>query len=231
MEKIKKQLYKYKHAWLFSYFLLYLPWFFYLEQRKHVSYISVHMPLDDCIPFCEYFIIPYLLWFAYIATGMLYLFFTDKKGFYRCCAILYAGMTICLLIYTFFPNAQALRPAVLESDSIFAKWVENIYRSDTPTNVCPSIHVFNSIGLFLCLWQNKKCQKHKAVLLSCGVLTVSICLSTMFLKQHSCVDVFYGTLLALILYTLVYKVNYQHAIEGLRNWSIDWEPNKHTENE
>ncbi|MEG1741600.1 MAG: phosphoesterase, partial [Acetivibrio sp.] len=33
---IKKSLQKYKHAWVFLYVLIYLPWFMYLE--KHVTY-------------------------------------------------------------------------------------------------------------------------------------------------------------------------------------------------
>ncbi|MBQ1394287.1 MAG: hypothetical protein IIY81_12330, partial [Lachnospiraceae bacterium] len=39
------------------------------------------------------------------------------------------------------------------------------------------------------------------------VLTILICLSTVFLKQHSCVDGFCGLGLAIILYTIVYRIN------------------------
>lgn len=37
------------------------------------------------------------------------------------------------------------------------------------------------------------------------VLTVLICLSTMFLKQHSVIDVFAGIVLAFMLYYVVFK--------------------------
>ena len=37
------------------------------------------MTVDDFIPFCEYFVIPYFLWFAYVAIGILYFALNNKK--------------------------------------------------------------------------------------------------------------------------------------------------------
>ena len=47
--------------------------------------------LDERIPFIEYFIVPYLMWFAFIAVVFLYFFFTDVQGFYKLAAISFAG--------------------------------------------------------------------------------------------------------------------------------------------
>ena len=49
-----------KHLWAISavYFLFYLITFFVLEQVAVPKYI-IHAPLDDLIPFCEWFIFPY----------------------------------------------------------------------------------------------------------------------------------------------------------------------------
>ena len=33
----------------------------------------IHMGIDDYIPFCEIFVVPYMLWFAYIAVTVLFL--------------------------------------------------------------------------------------------------------------------------------------------------------------
>ena len=55
---------KYSHIWLLSYFFIYIPWFCYLEKTVTRDYHLMHAPLDSLIPFNEYFIIPYLLWFA-----------------------------------------------------------------------------------------------------------------------------------------------------------------------
>ena len=58
---------KNKHGLLLLYFAIYLPWFAHLEKTVTTHFHVIHVALDDYIPFCEYFIIPYLLWFAYIA--------------------------------------------------------------------------------------------------------------------------------------------------------------------
>ena len=66
--KIKAFKEKYPHIWVVSYFIIYMIWFVWLESRADEPYHVIHFPLDDYIPFCEYFIIPYLLWFAYAGT-------------------------------------------------------------------------------------------------------------------------------------------------------------------
>ena len=146
IDKAKSFLKKYRHAWVLSYFLIYMPWFVYLEKRTDVRHYMIHSPIDNHIPFIEYFIIPYLLWFIFIAVTVAYFLIKDKWGFYRLCAFLFSGMTIFLIICTVFPNALNLRPTVFPRDNMFTDMVKVLYKTDTPTNVLPSIHVFNSIG-------------------------------------------------------------------------------------
>ena len=55
-----------------AYFAIYLPWFLYLEKHVTTRYHVMHSVVDDWIPFNEYFIIPYFLWFAYIAAVILF---------------------------------------------------------------------------------------------------------------------------------------------------------------
>lgn len=225
MQTLKKIFSNYKHAWVLFYFFIYFFWFLYLEQRTDTKFATMHSVLDDIIPFCEYFIIPYLLWFFYIAFTIAYFFFMEKEGFYNCCAFLFIGMTICLLIYTFFPNQQNLRPTQFSRDNIFIDLVKNIYNSDTSTNVCPSIHCFNSIGAQISLMKSKKLRKKKWLINSTLLLTISICLSTVFLKQHSVVDGFCAILLSIFMYYIVYKVDYKKLFhrdnEMIKNLSKD----------
>ena len=58
----------YSHAWVLLYAFIYFPWFTYLERHVTDNYFVIHSIFDDYIPFCEYFIIPYLLWFAYMQS-------------------------------------------------------------------------------------------------------------------------------------------------------------------
>ena len=188
------------------YIFIYMPWFYYLE--KHVTADSdfhlIHTAVDDYIPFIEYFIVPYLLWFAFIAVTFLWFFFHDVSGFYKMAAFLFTGMTIFLIISTIYPNGLDLRPVHFERDNIFVDMVKMLYKTDTPTNVLPSIHVFNSIGVCIAISHNKTLTERKVIHYGSLVLGISIILATMFLKQHSVIDVTLAACMATLLYPVVY---------------------------
>ena len=202
---------KYSHAWVFLYAFIYMPWFCYLENRTGVRYTLIHSPLDDYIPFVEYFVIPYLLWFAFIAVTSLYFFFTDKQGFYRLSAFMIAGMTLFLVICTFFPNGQNLRPDTFPHENIFTDLVQIIYTADTPTNVLPSLHVFNSLCASIAIAHSSNLKKHRAVQYGAYALTALIIMSTVLLKQHSVTDVFAAFAMALLIYPLIYVTEIKKA--------------------
>lgn len=202
--KIKSFLKKYSHAWVLLYALIYMPWFMYLEKHVTENYHIIHSPLDDYIPFIEFFIVPYLLWFVFIAAAAGYFFFTDKSGFYRLSAFLITGMTIFLIICTVFPNGLALRPETFVRENIFTDMVRRLWATDTPTNVLPSIHVFNSLGVCFAIARSEALKKHKCIQWSAYILGGLIILSTVFLKQHSVTDVFASMVMAGIICPFVY---------------------------
>ena len=47
IDKAKSFLKKYRHAWVLSYFLIYMPWFVYLEKRTDVRHYMIHSPIDN----------------------------------------------------------------------------------------------------------------------------------------------------------------------------------------
>ncbi len=195
---------KYRHSLLLLYFLIYLPWFSYLEKTVTSHFHVIHMPIDDQIPFIEYFIIPYFLWFAYVAVALLYFLLKDKNEFCRLCAFLFVGMTVFLVISTVYPNGHHLRPVVFERDNIFVDMVKGLYLTDTPTNLFPSIHVYNSIGVNIAVWHYAGFKEKKGLRCGSAALMISIVLSTMFLKQHSVFDVITGIVFSVFMYTVVY---------------------------
>lgn len=205
---MKHFLKKYGHAWTLLYILIYMPWFMYLEKNV-VTYTSMHTALDDKIPFCEYFIVPYLLWFIFIPAVFIFLFFTSKEEYYRLSAFLFIGMTICLTICTIWPNGQELRQNFQVDKNVFTQIVALIYQTDTNTNVFPSIHVFNSVGACIAVCKSERLYNKKMIKAATIILTVLICLSTVFLKQHSVLDVIGGLVLASIMYTFVYVLDYR----------------------
>lgn len=200
---------KYKHLLLLLYFPIYLAWFTFLEKTVTTHFHVIHMDIDDYIPFCEYFIVPYLLWFAYIAVVVVYMAFKDKKEFYKMCTFLFTGMTIFLIVSSVYPNGHMLRPTSFERDNIFTQLCAALYQTDTATNLFPSIHVYNSIGVHLAIVNSEKTKNRKWIRLISGILMVSIILSTVFLKQHSMFDLITGVLLAAVMYLVVYVRNWE----------------------
>lgn len=195
---------KYKHAWLLLYAFIYLPWFCYLEKTVTRNFHVMHASLDDLIPFNEYFIVPYLLWFLYVGAAIFYFLITSKEDYYKLCIFLFSGMTISLIICTFFRNGTDLRPVIDPDKNIFTALVAYIYRTDTCTNVFPSIHVYNSIGVHIAVARSERLRSHRLIRLGSGLLMISICMATVFLKQHSVIDLIGAVILAYVIYGIVY---------------------------
>ncbi|MDR1765586.1 MAG: phosphoesterase [Lachnospiraceae bacterium] len=203
-ESIQRMKQRYGHAWVLSYFGLYVPYFFYLERNIRSDYYNIHLRLDDLIPFNEYFIIPYLLWFVYMAAAICYFFFADRGDYYRLCAFLFIGMTVCMVVCTIFPNGTDLRVWPDPGKNIFARLVWLLHGIDTSTNIFPSIHAFNSIGVHLAVTHSRKLSGHTWARWVSGALAVSVILSTVFLKQHSVLDILGAGFLAYCLYPFIY---------------------------
>ncbi|MEG0805906.1 MAG: hypothetical protein RR364_04260 [Lachnospiraceae bacterium] len=203
-DNLKSFFQKYKHGLLFLYILLYMPWFAYLEKTVTTDFHVVHMVLDDYIPFIEYFIVPYLFWFFYISIGVIYFFLHNVQGFYKLCIFLFTGMTIFLIISTLYPNGAYLRPVTFERDNIFVDAVKLLYASDTNTNLFPSIHVYNTIGIHLAITHCDELKNRHILVNASRIIMVLIIMSTMFLKQHSVFDVITALglsgIMALVLY-------------------------------
>lgn len=205
--RLKALLKKYSHGWLFTYWILYLSWFYLLEKKVtlYTGYHVISSPIDDHIPFVEYFIVPYILWFGFIGVVFAYFFLFDKEGFYKFSCMTYIGMTVFLIISTVFPNGLELRPYFFDRQNVFTDLVATLYMTDTPTNVFPSLHVFNTLAACVAIAHSDRLRKRKILCAAAYTLSVLIILATMFLKQHSVVDVIGGFGMAYVLYRFVYE--------------------------
>lgn len=210
MKYIKKFFKTYPHIYTFIIGLFLLIWFETLEKLIPMSRAEhiMHVKLDDYIPFVKYFIVPYIFWFFYIGITLTYLFFASRDDFLKLSAFLYIGMGICYLTYMIYPNGQDLRPILTDTD-FFTRWVQLIYNSDTPTNCFPSIHVIDSIAVHSAIMHYEGFKNNRLLKISSFIAMCLICISTMTLKQHSCVDVFAGIGLSAILYVGIYKIDWE----------------------
>jgi len=186
------------------YAVFYLMAFFYLEQRD-VAVHEINFGIDDYIPFCEVFIVPYLLWFAYVAFTVVFLCIRDKEESNKLVTFLMAGMTIFIVVSAVFPNGHNLRPKVFARDNIFIDMIRQLYAADTPTNILPSIHVYNSVAIMIAVWRSKCFAGHTIIKTLMFGLGVSIICSTVLIKQHSMLDVLLAFLLSALMYSICYK--------------------------
>ena len=193
----------YRHIFYLIFWPIYGLSFFSLETIENVNFTNLYVPFDDIIPFCEYFLIPYFFWYIFIVWMVVYSFFFDVEIFkkYHQFLIIVCGVTC--LIYLLWPNMQSLRPTEFTRDNIFIHYIKKMYDFDTNTNVCPSLHVVMSFAVFFASWYSKR---YRTVpwRIAFSIMTVIISISTVFLKQHSIIDVYAGVALSLIAYFIVF---------------------------
>ena len=135
---------------------------------------------------------------------MIYFLLHEDENFNALAGTLALGMTLFLVVSAIYPNGLNLRPVTFPRENIFTDLVRMIYSMDTPTNVLPSIHVYNSIGAMAAIAHSTSLKKHRGVQISSYVLGILIIFSTVFLKQHSITDVIAALAMACMIYPFVY---------------------------
>ncbi len=166
-------------------------------------YQPMYHPLDEQIPFVELFVIPYVFWYVYMVGSVAVPFFRDKGAYRRVMGYYILVFTVSTLVFALYPTCQNFRPAAMPRDNALTRIMAVLYAADTSTNVCPSLHVSGAIGAalgFLDL-QHFRSKKWKMVHITIAGL---ICLSTVFVRQHSVVDVFWGLVLSAGAWAVVY---------------------------
>ena len=162
----------------------------------------VHMWLDDVIPFHEVFLIPYVFWYFLIVFSLGYFLLYHVDSFKRLQTYIIVTQLTAMAIYILFPSRQDLRPAIFPRDNFLTNCIRILYAFDTNTGVCPSLHVAYSIGI-ASVWTKEKGANiwWKSFVV---VAVILICLSTMFIKQHSAVDFFAALPVCLLAEFIVY---------------------------
>lgn len=173
-------------GWI-GYFVLYTITELFIPQEKC---FVVHSSLDDVIPFCEYFIVPYVLWYLSLAVTLVYFALYNVENFKRFQIFVITSQVIAMAVYIIFPNRQDLRTDLdaLGRDNFFIDVVRLLRTVDTNTNVCPSLHVGLSIGI-ASMWLKEKTAAWW-VRIAIVIFCILVILSTVFLKQHSVVDAY-----------------------------------------
>ena len=173
----------FSHLKLLLYWPIYGLVFLTLERFLHLDYHTIYTPLDDLVPFCEYFLFPYLYWFVFLIGMHLYLLLFDTAGFRKFMWFIILTYTATCIIYLIYPSQQELRPETFRRDNLLTRFMTWFYAFDTNTNVCPSLHVIGSLAVLAAAWNTPRFATplwRTAFTLQ----AVLISISTVFLKQH-----------------------------------------------
>lgn len=156
----------------------------------------IHCWLDDVIPFCEWFVIPYVSWYFLIIGSLAYFLLYNVDGFRKMQTYIIFTQVVAMAVYIVFPNRQDLRPEVFPRDNILTQILGLIYSVDTNTGVCPSLHVAYSLGICSTWLREKSVGKGFKTFIV--ILVILICMSVSFIKQHSTVDIFAAIAMCLV---------------------------------
>ena len=194
---------EYRHVLLLGGWIVYFSLYFLTEnlipyERCHV----IHSRLDELIPFCELFVVPYLLWFFLVAGSLLYLLLYDIPAFRKLCIYIMITQAGAMLVYILWPNLQLLRPETMPRNNFFTWVLSFVYSFDTPTGVLPSLHAAYSIAILSVFEHRKNTALWWRILLPIFVATIIA--ATFLVKQHSVLDALAAIPLCLIGEALIY---------------------------
>ena len=196
---------EFKHLKLLLFWPLFGLLFCFVERFYQVDYYHpMYCSFDDLIPFCEWFLIPYMFWFVFLVGMHLYTLLYDVDTFRRMMKYIIITYSAAMLIYFIFPTCQELRPIQFEKDNILTHFIAGFYQFDTNTNVCPSIHVIGSLAVMEAAIYSKRINS-KGIKSAFIITAVLICISTVFMKQHSVIDLLAALPICMAAHFICYK--------------------------
>lgn len=208
---------KFSHIKLLLFWPLFGLFFYTLEWvAPRDGFHVMWCPLDEKIPFQELFLIPYVYWYVQMVGAHAYTFFADSEAFRRLMYHIILTFGVSCAVFVVYPTCQELRPESFERDNALTRFMGWFYENmDTNTNVCPSLHVCGTIAAAraLCDTQRFRGRGWKVFHWASAAL---VCLSTVFLKQHSVIDVVWGLVLSAVALWLVYRADWDRLAAKLK---------------
>ncbi|AZN42514.1 hypothetical protein EJC50_24635 [Paenibacillus albus] len=139
----------------------------------------------------------------YIYLCLIYFFLKDPAVYRRTIITYVVCALICYGIYMVFQTTVP-RPDISGTDPV-TRLLGYVYGRDLPFNCFPSIHCFSSYLVLKALYTSKFRGRLNQVLIY--GMSITIILSTFFVKQHVIFDAIGGILLSDIVYRLVSRAD------------------------
>ena len=166
------------------------------------------IPFDDLIPIIPVFAVIYLFSYVFWICGPIAVSLTKKRNFVNYIVGLSLAYLIGFLFFVFLPTCMdRSQEGLMEVASRpgFFNWLLSIiYGADgsgMAFNLFPSYHCL--ISLYCYLGVRKQPEISKGFRIYSLIMTVLICLSTVFTKQHYVLDIAGGLGISLLCYWLV----------------------------
>lgn len=200
---------EYRHLfWLLgwvAYFIMYfltenlIP-----EEKCHI----VTLPIDYKIPYCEWFVLAYVGWYLLIVWSLGYFLLYNVENFKNLQKYIIITQAVAMICYIVYPSSTGdLREMCNVDRHNFATWIIGIIQSaDTPTGVCPSLHVAYSVGI-ASTWLKEK-QANVWTKLFVVVACTIICASVSFTKQHAVIDIVLAIPVCILAEAIVFGRSY-----------------------
>lgn len=178
---------EYRHVFGLMVLVVNILLFFISERVLGDNVHIVHCEWDDLIPFNEYFILAYVIWYPFWIFMSLYTMCFEVPTFKR--LMKFFALTYGISAITFFvwPSGHELWPQEFPRDNFCTWLVQRIYDADLPRSIFPSEHVIGAFAVVFAGADSKRFSSGLSMTLlnfTALMITASIC----FVKQHSLLD-------------------------------------------
>ena len=148
--------------------------------------------LDRAIPLLPWTVTVYIGAFLFWGAGYIMAVRPDRENAWRFLAADAVGKLVCFAFFLILPTT-VIRPDI-PAGAPFGWVLGLIYAADTPDNLFPSIHCFNS---YLC-WAGVRGRRDVPALwrVFSLITTLAVAVSTLTTKQHLFADALAGCILA-----------------------------------
>lgn len=179
---------------------------------SNFKHYTLSVEFDNQIPFIPRSVLIYwgcyLFWMINYYQGTRY----DKGNGCSLIGAHYIGEIVCFTFFVFFPTIM-VRPEII-GNSLSDWLIKLTYQYDEANNLFPSIHCFVSWLCWIGVRRNRFIPKwYQMVSL---IFAVSVCVSTLTVKQHVLADVLAGILLAEASYILSLKLEQKSQKKTLK---------------
>lgn len=210
--RLTKYIKEHKEIYLFIFYFLFIALFGLIQKFNNpTSAQLMTWPIDYLMPYSQYFIIPYAIWWPLVPAALIFFYFRDIPSFKALCFQMLIVCYLTLIIYIVYPSYLDLRQPIHETDICLQmlSWLRSI---DPPRNVFPSLHVSETMSICFVTYKSKDQLLTKFVKGIIYFIGFMIIISTVFIDQHSLADIIFAILLSVVFYVIC--PNFESKKEG-----------------